>query len=592
MASSIDSITSELNNFIRHEIESSRKESSVPKKTSSRGISATVPLKAIVSHATDQLVESILRNDITAAAAKLKRENRAVDGLEILQVAESLLESSACQLVEDILRGCNAEMFDSSSEIIAENESSGSGTKMSKSSDEASSPAPTSFSLFDLMDSNQGFAIPPRITAHQIIDAYQREIHEKSLSAGETNTAENDGGMKKACHNILASEVERDNSTALELLEIADDIEDLSPDPGSWENVRKILFSGLTTFPISDDDATIDNNLQYRFLKVHKSLHEKCKFNNVGSAVNTQLWGIAQNIAGALLLFDQQFESIVAGSTNVAENVALKFFSMDLYWDLGQHFLKYLSHLASDYVLSCVGNENEIERMILSICLILQRSSSCCLLAAIDPTAGWFEVWSRFIPPSKLMAVVRITGLGRVLMQRCNPSKTDVVVKKIADILSMNKNDIARGGSEEINASSSYDDLLHCLFLQSISVLRTIILQCGGSPDIVQLIHGQAVDRRPNHCGSNEEDIMREKNHLLESCGYYLSLDDAQNVLKSAEKCLAPCERDDNSTTVCTDEILKPFLRVLELARSHSGLVDTFLESMCSETVDVLQNLK
>mmetsp|Transcript_5993 Transcript_5993/g.13126 ORF Transcript_5993/g.13126 Transcript_5993/m.13126 type:complete len:588 (-) Transcript_5993:85-1848(-) len=587
MASTKNSITSELNNFIRHEIEAIRKLSSAPKKNSPPGVSATIPPKAVVRHAADQLVESLLRDDITAAAAKLTEGKRAVDGSELLREAESLLESSACQLVEDILRGCNAKSFDVSSETNADIDGSGSEPKKSKALGDASSPAPISFSLFDLMDSNQGFVIPPRITAHQIINAYQRETNANSLSA-ERNTAEYDGDTNTACEHSEANGVDQDNSTALELLEKADDIEDLSPDPDSWETVRKILYNGLTTFIRSDDDITRASD-QSRFLKVHKSLHEKCLRSNVGSVLTTQLWGIAQNIVGALLLFDQQFESFAAATTGVAENDASISFSMDLYWDLGKQFLECLSHLASDYVQSCVGNENEIERMMLGIGLILQRSSVCCLLAAMDPMAGWFEVWSRFLPPSKLMAVVKVSGLGRDLLQRCNPSKNNVGVQKIADTLSMTTNKIAKEGSQDSNTSSFYDDLIHCQLLQSISVLRTIILQCGGSPDIVHLILGQAVD----WYGGNEEDIIFcQKNRLVKSCDYCLSLDDAQTILKSAENHLGQCERDGYLTTVCVDEILKPFLQVLKLAKSHPGTVDASVESLCSETVDILQRLQ
>ena len=87
------------------------------------------------------------------------------------------------------------------------------------------SPAPappTSFSLFDMLDAQKGaFALPPRIMAYHIIEANECEQNNGT-------TQNNDDGK-----------------STLELLEKADDVEDLSPDPESWEEVRQILYNGL-----------------------------------------------------------------------------------------------------------------------------------------------------------------------------------------------------------------------------------------------------------------------------------------------------------------------------------------------------------
>ena len=134
--------------------------------------------------------------------------------------------------------------------------------------------APTSFSLFDMMDAQKGsFALPPRVMAYQILEAYERE-----QKSGKSN--------------------EDGKSTTLELLEKADDMEDLSPDSESWEEVRTILYNGLINISNNVDEAP-------RYLKVHISLHEKCRSNN---ALTSQLWGLAQNMVGCLLHFSHLFE--------------------------------------------------------------------------------------------------------------------------------------------------------------------------------------------------------------------------------------------------------------------------------------------
>ena len=37
-----------------------------------------------------------------------------------------------------------------------------------------------------------------------------------------------------------------EESTTLELLETAEDMEELSPNPDAWEEIRKILYDGLS----------------------------------------------------------------------------------------------------------------------------------------------------------------------------------------------------------------------------------------------------------------------------------------------------------------------------------------------------------
>ncbi len=66
-------------------------------------------------------------------------------------------------------------------------------------------------------------AFPPRITAHNVIEAHRRHVGNPGYQEGES---------------------------ALELLEKADDVEDLSLDTEIWEEVRMILFEGQRHPPI------------------------------------------------------------------------------------------------------------------------------------------------------------------------------------------------------------------------------------------------------------------------------------------------------------------------------------------------------
>ena len=54
--------------------------------------------------------------------------------------------------------------------------------------------------------------------------------------------------------------------------------------------------------------------------------------------------------------------------------------------------LETLPYLAEDHVVLCVGNEDEIERMLLGTCTILLHDWTTCITAMMDPMmAGWFE---------------------------------------------------------------------------------------------------------------------------------------------------------------------------------------------------------
>ena len=59
--------------------------------------------------------------------------------------------------------------------------------------------------------------------------------------------------------------------------------------------------------------------------------------------------------------------------------------------------------------MPCVGNEAEIERMLLGPGTILSHDWATCITAMMDPTlVGSFELWSRFVDPGRGRFVVTI----------------------------------------------------------------------------------------------------------------------------------------------------------------------------------------
>ena len=67
-------------------------------------------------------------------------------------------------------------------------------------------------------------------------------------------------------------------------------------------------------------------------------------------------------------------------------------YSMDLYCDNAQSLLDVLSHLAVKHIVSCIGNEQEVDRMLLGIYMILSNGFSACIIGVIEPLTGRFKI--------------------------------------------------------------------------------------------------------------------------------------------------------------------------------------------------------
>jgi len=490
-------------------------------------------------HALEQLVESTLGADITAAARRLVANEDGSSSRELAEdneifcrnAANELMGSPSFRLVQDAVEECSFQLPAAAPSSTAgkEDDKVVANNKKAKIPESSTpSAAPASFSLFDMMDSQKGaFALPPRIMAYQIIETYQRE--KNSTVGGD---------------DVATTTTPDDGKSTLELLEKANDVEDLSPDPDSWDEVRQILYDGLTN-SINPDDAS-------RYLKVHKSLFEKCRGDN---ACSSQLWGLAQNLVGSILTFPRQFEEEESVSTR---------YSMDLCWDIAQSLLDALSDLAVDYITSCVGNEGEIERMFLGICTILSDDSLACIMGMMEPMAGWFEVWARFVDPSKFMTIIHVSGMGGVVLRRCECLGRNTSSESISKI-------IQKAGSGEIE---------HCNFLQSLSIIRTILFRCGGSREVVSMIHHQY------SIGSKSSTAL---NSFLLPHGV-ISLDDMQTLLKLAEE--GRKQRIDTQHMGTHDEVnavLKPFRGVIQVKESNARMVDYDLEVLCTQTIQLIQ---
>jgi hypothetical protein len=193
----------------------------------------------------------------------------------------------------------------------------------------------------------------------------------------------------------------------------------------------------------------------------------------------TQCWDLAQNLVGSILSFSKGF---VEKLDEFEKDVPCLRQYMDFYWDTVQCLLTSLSHLALDSITSCVGDESEIERMMLGICFMLTHDVAACTTASMEPLAGWFEVWARFVPPKRMLSIVQCSGLGGIVLQRCYQRGKSTSAKKLVNALKK---------CTDNGEYTSSDDLERDIFLQSLSILRVVLYSCGSSLSVVSTISQQ-----------------------------------------------------------------------------------------------------
>ena len=569
-----------------------------------------------ISHdAIDQLLESKLGNELTRCAAKLEQQtirtttttntntnNQDENQMLLEETVAKLMDTVAFQQMNVQIQECpllSSLLLPSSStttQTVGKRETDDKHRSNKKSREEspsatatdnkppaapAAAVATTSFSLFDLMDSQKGtFTIPPRITAQQIIEADQR--HNNTITMNNNNNSNtvsfsNDNTNDSTTTQMATTTKSNNNKSALELLEQAQDMEDLSPDVESWEVILSILYRGMITTTNNNNNNTtknttkkkkVEEDRRRRYFNVHKSLFDKCQRNNGGGVggggmFRSQCWGLTYNIVGLILsLSKNEFVKQRNNNNNneQEEEIVVVDDDLDLYWDSCHHLLQSLSQLAIEYCTSSIGYEREMERMMLGLCSILCTDVASCVLAMMEPMAGWLEVWSRFVVgPKRLMAILRVSGLGEVVLRRCESRGRNEASKRLYGMLSR------RDGSSDV--SPTLEDIEESIFLQSLSILRVIVSRCDATLGSMCSIFSR------NTSSSS----------FLTADGIITS-DEVQAMLETKEQSSSIEEQDE-----ITKRVLQPFRDVLLLKEPTPDLVDADLEELCTQTVSLLE---
>jgi len=520
-------------------------------------------------HALDQILESKLGNEITRCAQRLAVNNTHNNDISD-DISSSVLEEEvtklmgtpAFQQINAQIRECPLSLLLPSNQTTSVNNRSedditiiGSSNKKSREESTAAAnnkpaAAATSFSLFDLMDSQKGaFVLPPRIMAQQVIDADQRHVNNiMTTNNSNDDTVQNYSSSSDNTADFTQQATNNNNNSksALELLEQAEDMEDLSPDVDSWEQILSILYRGLSN--------KTNVKERRRYFKVHMLMFDKCQKTNGGGGgmFRSQTWGLTFNIVGFILSLSNEFDK-----TEDEQIIT----DLDLYWDSCHHLVLSLSHLAMEYVTSSVGHEKEMERMSLGLCSILCTDVSSCVLAMMEPMAGWFEVWARFVGPSTLMSILRVSGLGEVVLRRCESRGRNEASKRLHEMIRQ------RDGSSSV--TPTLEDLEESNFLQSLSILRVITSRCDATLGSMGSIFC---------CNATLSSFL--------SADGIVSSDEVQAMLGTKEQCLSIAEQEEMRS-----RLLKPFRDVLLLRESTPALVDADLEELCTQVVSLIEQL-
>ena len=332
-----------------------------------------------------------------------------------------------------------------------------------------------SFSLFDMLDSQPGMGFSAeRVTARKILSAFGGT----NAGGGDAKTMEDDSDAQ---YNEAAS-----------LLERVDDLEDLLFDPfgesggDSWPDINRILRCGLglgdadhtgkdPSAPTATAETPPSLDVVVRYAHIHSKLDGLCGSSSSSSGIDfgPQRMELLINMADALMTMHNRLKGKWctikdSGEVYMAEGIVT----------LVQIMLDML--IISAPVLELVMEE-DCHRFLLGIMKILAMTPSperggislVHAISACDPYAEWFSLLSRFVHQAALIKTAVEAGMLKKVVEICNegPERQATAVK-LGTVLTNDCDMVAIGTAA---------DLDHCLYLHSLSVLRTLLVVTAAS---------------------------------------------------------------------------------------------------------------
>ena len=386
-------------------------------------------------------------------------------------------------------------------------------------------------------------------------------------------------GMARASADDIMQAFRTDGyARAAELIEHVDDLEDLLYDPfGSsshdlWPDVNRILRSGLGIRRGEglDDLPPPAPDVVIRFASLHSQLDALCDaqssslggYGGGGANFGPQRVDLVTNLSDAMEVFagGQQLCSYEVATPSKVNSqwegdfrdvrIARVVSVLVRTWrELFPRALDALESIpddggAGDRLLSgamrLVVNKDYDGRQ------TAEGAATSAATSAIDPYADWFAFAARSFPPARIAGLAAETGLVDAILARCEAGQRESGT--VGDVnMIITSHDADRSRDLVMVRVGTVVDIEHCLLVQSLSILRTLLVVTAGSPVLFPYVSYHA----PRSGGAKE--------HRLET-----SFDNMSRFLI-------------------------PFVTVLSIGISHGeALVDKDLAALCEEAVETV----
>ena len=325
-----------------------------------------------------------------------------------------------------------------------------------------------SFSLFDMLDSQPGMGFSSeRVSAQKILNAFGGM---EGTNNGGDATMEDDSDAR---YNEAAS-----------LLERVDDLEDLLFDPfgesggDTWPDINRVLRCGLGLDDTGDDapaETPPSLDVIVRYAHIHSKLDGLCGSSSSSSGIDfgRQRVGLLTNMADALMAMHSRLKGKWctikdSGEVYMAEGIVSLIQIM-------------LDMLISSVPVLELAMEEDCHRFLLGIMKILVMEPSperggidlAHAISASDPYAEWFSLLSRFVHQAALIRATVETGLLKRVVEMCNEGPGHQIAAVKSGTVPTNDSDMVAIGTAA--------DLDHCLYLHSLSILRTLLVVTAAS---------------------------------------------------------------------------------------------------------------
>eukprot|EP00978_Attheya_sp_CCMP212_P041042 scaffold230623_cov57-Attheya_sp.AAC.1 len=388
----------------------------------------------------EEMVESVMGNQLgVEATATDTASSIHTNNANFLVLRDAVQQAATTLASESVATSSNDDMHVAS---------------IASSPPKAAAAAPMSFSLFDMLD-RQPLMLQPRVTGDQLMEVY----------AGVS--------IPEADEDLVFSELAK-------LFEKVEDLDDIAS-PGEWNTIQQMLQAGIdfTRNNTTGKDGGCNPNAK-SFLHVHTHLFELGKSSS-GHCTLLQ-YDLVMNLVQSLKRHFTSHAHVIRFTS--AQTMPSHSFGMDPLLELVHEALRVFHRMLIDMATLVESLDKEqVHTLFRSACLLLRTISipdrntafslwpAHIMAGSIDVWGDWLTIWSKQMPPFRFIEILTETGLLLDIVQRCRAFGEFISSPDETSHLSTKTHLLDTTGE-----NFCMDDLNHGLFVNSISMLRTILV--------------------------------------------------------------------------------------------------------------------